>query len=465
LSLSPDNIGEFLNLWHFFEDRLVFGDGSIGAGFKLSGKDISCATDEEINQFTRRLESLITSLDEGMSVQFLYRLTPSVEGVVNEHIGLSANCPIPNYDKILNSRKEHLKDGCLRAKYFNPEIYLFLKGRPYSFKKKKLFQKEKDYLQFEENEFKIHSEDFERSINQLESSLYDCGVLENRLTDNDWFRLFYEHFNLDRSEKQTVPKLKGPRVFSPSSLLSQFILSDIGLSKNHIEIGKFKFRTLSLKTLPDETFSGLINGLLGLPFHCWISQVVKVCDQSKEYSSLQLKRRLTHSMAGGQNNVSDLESESKLGQIEGLLSELIESSEKIVEADLNVVIWGETDSELEEKCNAVLRTFKKLNHSEGLIETHATLDSFIKSAPGVCKTNRPKKMKSSNLSHLIPCFSYWRGNSKPACLVPNRDNVLVSIDPFATELPNWNGFIIGSSGSGKSFTINQLILQFIGDQE
>lgn len=465
MSLSPDNIGDFLNLWHFFEDRLVFGDGSLGAGFRIRGKDISCATDEEISQFTRKLENMVTSLDEGMSLQFLYRLTPSVEGVVNEHIGLSEGCPIPNYDIILNARKEHLKKGCQQAKFFNPEIYLFLRGKPFSFKKQKLFQKEKEYLQVEESEFRVHVEDFERLVNQLESSLIDCGVFDKRLSDKEWFRLLYEHFNLERSEEHSVPKLKGPRVFSPSSLLSQALLSDIGLSQNHIEVGKYKFRTISLKTLPDETFSGLINGLLGLPFHCWISQVVKICDQSKEYSALQLKRRLTHSMASGQNNVSDLESESKLGQIEGLLSELIESSEKIVEADLNIIIWGETENELEEKCNTVLRTFKKLNHSEGLVETYATFDSFLKCTPGLCKTNRPKKMKSSNLSHLVPCFSYWRGNNKPTCLIPNRDNVLVSLDPFASELPNWNGFIIGSSGSGKSFTINQLILQFIGDQK
>jgi hypothetical protein len=73
-------------------------------------------------------------------------------------------------------------------------------------------------------------------------------------------------------------------------------------------------------------------------------------------------------------------------------------------------------------------------------------------------------MKSSNLAHLIPSFSYWKGNNKPTCLLPNRDNVLVSVDPFSPELPNWNGFIIGSSGSGKSFSINQLILMFVGDQ-
>lgn len=465
MSLSPTNIGDFLNLWHFFDDELVFGDGSLGCGFRLSGKDISTATDEEINQFTRKLENLITSLDEGLSLQFLYRLTPHVSKKIKEHEDLSKNCLIENYDKILKSRIKHFKTKLNQGNFFKPEIYLFLRGKPHIFKNKRFFEKEKDFKVLQEEDFKSHRETFARSISQLESSLKDCGVFKERLSSKDWFSLMYEHFNLSRSEEHDAPILKGPKVFSPSSLLSQALLTDIHLHKNHIEMGDYKFRVLSLKTLPDETYSGLIDGLLRMPFHCWISQVVKICDQSKEYSALQFKRRLTHSMASGKANVSDMESESKLGQIEGILSELIESSEKIVESDLNILVWGRTEAELDEKCDDVLRAFKRLNHSEGLIETYATLDAFLKMTPGQCSVNRSHKMKSSNLAHLLPAFSYWEGNKKPSCLVPNRDNVLVSIDPFSPELPNWNGFIIGSSGSGKSFTINQLILMFIGDQK
>jgi len=48
----------------------------------------------------------------------------------------------------------------------------------------------------------------------------------------------------------------------------------------------------------------------------------------------------------------------------------------------------------------------------------------------------------------------------PVCLLPNRDFVPFAIDPFAPELPNWNGLVIGGSGAGKSFTLCQLMLQF-----
>ena len=65
-------------------------------------------------------------------------------------------------------------------------------------------------------------------------------------------------------------------------------------------------------------------------------------------------------------------------------------------------------------------------------------------------------MKSSNASHLMPIYREWQGNRRPVCLLPNRDGVLFSIDPFAPELPNWNGLIFGGSGAGKSFTVSGL---------
>ncbi|MBY0315893.1 MAG: hypothetical protein K2Q26_10260 [Bdellovibrionales bacterium] len=54
----------------------------------------------------------------------------------------------------------------------------------------------------------------------------------------------------------------------------------------------------------------------------------------------------------------------------------------------------------------------------------------------------------------------WRGSKSPVVLLTNTEGAPFSIDPFANELPNWNGLCFGGSGSGKSFTISQLMLQF-----
>ncbi len=463
--INPNNLGDHLNIWNFYKDTLVFGDGSLGFGFKIKGKDISCETVPEINVFNSKLEGLVTSLNEGISLQVFYHLSPEVDDLINEHTNLSKTYPDKAYDPILKSRKDFLEKNRQNGHYFNPEIYLFLKSKPLSYKSKNLFSKEKDFIATTEDEFKIHSKNFEKQINQVSSSLKSLNIFESELSKKEWLELLYKYFNLSRSEKLLAPKFQKPKLFQSNSLVSQLILTDMKLYKNFLEIGDYKFKVISLKSLPELTESGMIDNLIKLPFHCFITQTLRMCNQAAEYKKLNIKRKLNHSMASGSQNVSDLESESALGQIEGLLSELLDSTEKVVESDLNFIIWGESERELEEKEDEILRTIKRLSGAEGIVETYANFDAFMKLAPGLCQMNRPKKMKSSNLAHLLPVYSYWMGNPRPVCLMPNRDNVLIGIDPFHPKLPNWNGFIIGSSGSGKSFSLNSLILMFIGDQK
>lgn len=462
--ISPSNLGVYLDLWNFYDDTLVFGDGSLGYGFKIKGKDISCETISKINIFNSKLEGLISSLNEGISLQVFYHLSPEVDNIINSHIELSKSTPSMPYEQILNSRTDFLKKNRINGHYFKPDIYLFIKSKSIHYKSKNIFSKEKEFVTATEDQFKSHYKNFEKQINQVTSSLKSMGIYESDLDRQDWLNLLYKYFNLARSEKLPAPKFQQPKIFQSNSLVSQLILTDMKLYKNFLEIGSYKFKVISLKSLPELTESGMIDNLIKLPFHCFISQSIKMCDQSAEYKKLNIKRKLNHSMASGSTNVSDLESESALGQIEGLLSELLDSTEKVVESDLSFIIWGETERELEDKEDEILRTIKRLSGAEGIVETYANFDAFLKLAPGLCKMNRAKKMKSSNASHLLPVYSYWQGNSRPVCLIPNRDNVLVGIDPFHPKLPNWNGFIIGSSGSGKSFALNSLILQFIGDQ-
>ena len=77
---------------------------------------------------------------------------------------------------------------------------------------------------------------------------------------------------------------------------------------------------------------------------------------------------------------------------------------------------------------------------------------------------RIKKMKASNAAHLMPLYGYWRGNSRPVCLFPNREGVPVGIDIFDPGLPNYNGVVLGGSGGGKSFAVLQIALMLHGQE-
>ena len=456
------SLSDELGFWHFDDDLMVFSDGSMGAGFKLSGFDITCASEAAINQLSQNLENLLISCDEGVHLQIFYKLSSNVEGLINRHKDLSKEIDGP-YKRIVDARLKFYKENQEHKRYFIPNIYFFIRSQPFNMKKQGLFSSKQKFGPISANDFSDKREKFVRVIRQAESLLSSAKLTPKLLSSSEWFELVFEYLNLERSEKIGPCKYRSPESFLDPSVSEQLTLTDMTWDKEAINIGEYKFRTISLALLPEgQTFASMGNIFSQVPFHFWISQSIHLLDQTKEKSSLELKRRIAHSMASGSQNVSDLESENKLGQIEGLLSNLLEGSEKLLSSDFNVIIWGKSKAELDDKTDEILKTFRSMNQAEGLQETLASKEVFLKSLPGRCEGVRQKKMKSSNASHLMPVFASWTGNPRAVCLLPTRDGGLFSLDPYADHLPAWNGIVFGGSGSGKSYTVVQLMSMFYG---
>lgn len=456
------SLSDKLPYWHFEEDLMVYSDGSLGTGFQIEGVDINCSTVDKKNQFSLQIESLINSLPENVNLQIFYKLSSKIRDIIYNHKSTSKN-QCKNYQDILNCRVNFHITNEENGHYYLPEIYIYLKGTSGHQSRQEMFQSQKDFFQMSIKEFNSHRLNFLKIARQTESSLLQSGLAPQRIKKEKFFEEIFTYLNMSRSEKIGVPTLKEEDGLMCSPLSEQLILNDLRVHKDHLEIGDYLFKVITLKTLPEgQTYSTMVNDFLKLPFHFWLSQNITVHDQKKEIEKLQVQRRLANSMASGAKNVSDLESESKLYDIEGLIGELIESSEKIVSSDFNIVVWGNSKEEVDDKSDFVLKAFKNMNQCEGIIETFPCLDAFLAAMPGSHKGFRYKKMKSSNAAHFAPLYGYWKGHSKPVCLLPNRDGALVSIHPFSKELLNWNGLVFGGSGSGKSFIMCQLMLMFHG---
>lgn len=462
--MNLNEIHRKLPFFGFEEHLMVYNDGSLGAGFKLTGIDISCAPDEMINTLCERVESLLVGLKEDLRVQLFYSLNGNVAKILEEHKSVSEKS-VALYQPIREAHFDFLTSKQKKKLFFIPEIYLFIRSESLQLRKRGLLEKREEFRLYPQKEFKTLREQFEVVVSQLEASLSAAGLSPKRLSDEEWFSLCFSYLNHKRSEAVGAPSLRDVNKALAPSLSSQLALTDIRVTEKHLSIDERLFRVVTLAILPEgETFASMVEALTKLPFHFWISQNIRTLDQTKEISKLELKRRIANSMATGSQNVSDIESESKLSDLEDLLRELMAGSEKLISADLNVIFWGDTKEELERKTEEVLRAFRSMNQAEGLVETFALEDVFFRVAPSVCEGFRLKKMKSSNCTHLMPLYGSWLGNERPVVLLSNRDGGPFSIDPFAQNLPNWNGLIFGGSGAGKSFTISSLMLQFCAQE-
>ena len=172
---------------------------------------------------------------------------------------------------------------------------------------------------------------------------------------------------------------------------------------------------------------------------------------------------MAHSMTvntGGR--ASDLESEAKLNSTEELLRELINTGQKIFYFQLAILLKAPDRDLLDHQTKAVLSRFREMNGAEGLAETVAGFKVFKTLLPaGNIISVRPKRVKTDNLADFIPLFQPWSGDSTPICLFRNRADSLVAYDPFDPSLPNYNTLVTGSSGSGKSFLNNCILLQYL----
>ena len=451
-----------LDFWHFDGNLMVFKDGSLGAGFQLAGFDMTCATEEAINQLSRGLENLLVSCDEGVRLQIFYQLTPNVNELIERHQQLSGSSN-GNYKRLADARIKFYRKNQAEGNYFVPKIFFFVRSKAFAPQRQGLFTRERDFQQLSKQEFDSRKAKFLREVKGIASALATTGLAPQVLGQEEWFKLLFEYLNFDRTERIGTACYREPQSCLDASVSEQLTLSDLIWNKQAVTIGNYKFRTISLATLPEgQTFAAMAQVFASVPFHFWLSQSIHLLDQAKEKSALELKRRIAHSMASGSKNVSDLDSENKLGQIEGLLANLLAGSEKLVSADFNAIIWGKSDSKLDDKSDEILKAFRLLNQAEGLQETLAGKDAFLKSMPSTCQGLRHKKMKSSNAAHLMPVFASWQGNPAPVCLLPTRDGQLFALDPYAEHLPAWNGIVFGSSGSGKSYTVVQLMAMFYG---
>lgn len=460
--MKKSYINEKLPFFHFDDETMVYLDGSLGVGFRLNGYDISCAPSDLINSFSQKIETLLAGLPENLRLQVFYRLTDNVDETLENHQVISKNAGL-NYDPIRQARIDFLNDKKDSERFFVPEIYLFIRSKGLHLKKRRIFEKSESFAGFPEQEFNALKEQFYIQVSQLEAALRSASLSLVRVLKKEWFQLCFSYFNFERIEKIGVPELRNPMEALGPSLANQIALTDINVNERHLQVGELQFRVITLGLLPEgETFASMIESLTKLSFHYWISQNIHTLEQRKEIEKLELMRRIANSMAQGSQNVSDIESESKLSQLEELLRELMNGSERLVASDLNVIIWASTKEELEQKTEEVLRAFRSMNQAEGLVETFALEDAFFKAAPSVCEGSRLKKMKTSNCVSLMPLYATWMGNKRPVVLLSNRDGSPFAIDPFAKELPNWNGLVFGGSGAGKSFTIAQLMLQFCG---
>ena len=471
-------LSEELPYWDFLENdnTVALADGSLVQGMKLRGLSIEAWDDERVNQLTGQLRSVLNSLPDGAEIQIVVDSVSDFGELIEEHERLSgADTPVQalTVERVAYLRQEEKSRHLQRAEI---RLFVFERIESKSGFRLSFFDKPSKFQTVRRTQHQKRANELSKKISQLESQLSSLGLGCELIPASAIRGYIYRFLNPTRCKTEPVPQKPAgsdAQDFTPDELRLEpalsletqrgsLCLSDLILNAEGYFLDGLYHRIITLKSLPENTFAAMASRLMSLPHGTTLSFSVQVPEQSHELSQLQIKRRMAHSMSGShEGRASDLESEARLQSTEELLRELIQTGQKILYTQLSILVRDETLDGLDQKVKTVLARIRELSGAEGLTETVATLKVLKSMLPaGTTTLVRPKRMKTDNAADFMPIYEPYAGSEKAVCLFHNRYGGLVSYDPFDSILPNFNTLVTGSSGAGKSFLNNCILLQF-----
>lgn len=475
------SLAEELPYWDFVDGPLahaILFDGSLVGGLKVNLIDIECFDESKTNHLTMGLRSALNSVSEGTSLQFILGVRSDYTDILKAHKEGKTSEIHPLVESIANFREKKLLSAMSEGELYRPELFAYVRVPAVQAKSVSIFKKKELFSEKSAEAYEETVEALGQNIETLISSFGSLGLSCRELDRKELVQNIYAFLNPKRSHGEPAPSVKTfdeldldkdvldeVDWLATQSPREQLVFGDLVLGFEQLALDGFYHRVVTLKTLPEVTYAGMISDFLRLPFHYDLILSLDVPPQADEMAKLQQKRKMAHSMAvTSGNKASDLESETKLSSTEELIRELLNTGQRIYATQLSVVLKAPATPEgaklLNRNVREVLARFRSLQGAEGLEESVGAwkvLKGNLPAAP--LSLERARKMKTNNLADFLPVYGPREGDLDPVVLFRNRLNGLVSFNAFDPGLPNYNSLVTGSSGAGKSFLNNCILLQ------
>lgn len=458
--MQDSNLANRLELWGFEDGVMVFKDFSLGCGFEIPSIDISSESDEAINILKHQIRQFLNGLPSKLSIQFIQAISGGNDKVITAHGDLAKNSLTDFQSEILKSRMDKFTELDDQGALPRQRLFVFIRKKfeipPKKRKFHWMFWKAQDQ-NLKEAHLKSEIQKFDRVIENIISQFAALEIKAEKLSEQDTFGLLYSQWNPDRPIVESE--------ISSHDVRDQVCLTDAVIGIDNFSIGKIYHKVISLKMFPENTFSSMAQALKNLPFESRLFFSVEVLDQQKEIASLQTQRRMAYAATVGKTGVSDLESQAKLRDLQGILEEMIQGSEHVFKVALQIILRSPDLDILDSQVSDTLALIREMNGAEGMLETIAAFDIFSQIAlPQVNAKERTITVNTSVLSDLVPLYGSWKGHELPKVLLRTREGGLLPFDPFSASLGNSNMIVSGGSGAGKSYFANSLISQMMKEK-
>jgi len=452
-----------LNLWAFDDGALVGVDMQMSYVYEAVLPDLTTKLDGEQENFFTTIRNVLHSLSADVVLQFLVRIETGPGRLIDDY--KSQIQPKDEIGRLVVEKKlEHLRDVFLKRR----STYVFITVFPEPGQMPKidaapftLFAKNKPSGAVRDlREMGLRK--LRETAESVANGFADAGIKLRKLDEGEVGQFLYKYLNPGRQEL-----LDCAHIFPDRTLRSQICFNACEHNFDNIYLDGFYYRAVNLLLRPLEiTFNGFLEMLSDIQPDADISFCVYSGNQDRYLKHLHLISTTAKSIQQFNPLKRNYEAEAQATEADALIEEVKSSFQKLYGFTMSVILRDRTLEHLTSKTNEVLNSFRKFGSSEGIIDDMNHLPLFLSALPGHSHLNfRRHLFQSDAIAQMLPLSAKWTGCRAPKILFQTNDNTLLPIDLFDTSLEAKHGLIVGTTGSGKSFTTNFLLTNFLVESE
>ena len=461
---SAKSLTDRFHTWDVVEDVHINKNQSMSIVYQLVGVDSVNKSVEEMEGLSQNINSLYNALPDHTEIQWYFDNYYDRNTIDSE-----IKSDDENLRYLADKRKEHIESQLFLKKElfivitFNHQITNYKKKQPlFSYflsppEKGKQKEKQKSSDRFYEDLSEIES--FARLIPKY------LGQLKPLRLDNNAIICFLKnYYNMTYGFKNEA--YVSTEQFNHNLLNHAYATDKTGMSIGHDYLSVISMSDLPTYVVdPVEFDNGEIKSplyfLLDLPYEMRVVAHFQKLKSDKMLSPLNLATKFYGNMSK-YSSVAAMKYEELAGseEYEGIVNSLELNKDILMNMSINVFSLHNNKNNLKSFEDDILKSFGDFYDAKAIVENKDALPIFLGSAPGNYQNHyRYLMIRGSSAASFVNLTAHNPGMSSGFSIF-NRDGKVIKYDFFNSNT-NYNVILTAPSGSGKSFTVNSIISQYL----
>lgn len=468
MKIREDSLVEKLPYWDIRDGIMFLADGRMEIGVEVNPPPTLFYNRFNYEQLALHIKATLrNAIDEKQRLRMILEVSKSTGTEIREYAN-ELNTGNRMLETLANKRTQTHENYRNKGELNNWKLYFTLTlGKKFRQKYNSLSKKELD------ERILFAKKARQKLMNFLEMT----GFQAKPMTTNEVFGLTFRFLNPGlRTEKtsyqntwQNYPTkaIKKIKELAPPTLRTQLAKTEIDNSQyTTLGFGPKYAKILALETTPDETSLGMINQLLDMEKEFWLIVDFSHEPHQKAVRALKGRARRFSSAANTTDIHIDQTTYVGLEETNSVLEYIARAGDHVFRVGAALVVIDNDRDELSQRLDQAFsisasipgNPFRPLNF--GVFTTYFTLLPFSGNT-----NDQTVSVMETNAAHFLPTRFPWPGSDRPVMLFQNRWKSTTKIDPFDPKSISWNGIIIGSTGSGKTFLTQYMLTEMLRNDD